>query len=55
VLTDTALLRRNHVLPTSLLELNLQLLPRTGRLLGLRQLAAHLQRESADHAVAPIP
>jgi energy-coupling factor transport system ATP-binding protein len=55
VLTDKALLRRNHVLPTSLLELNLQLLPRTGRLLGLRQLAAHLQRESADEAVVPIP
>jgi energy-coupling factor transport system ATP-binding protein len=56
VLGDAALLRRCHVLPTSLLELNLQLLPQTGRLLGLRQLAAHLQREPATTtAVAPSP
>jgi energy-coupling factor transport system ATP-binding protein len=52
VLADTALLRRCHVLPTSLLDLNLQLLPQTGRLLGLRQLAAHLQGEPALAAVA---
>ena len=53
VLTDDALLRRCHVLPTSLLELNLQLLPRTGRLLGLRQLATVLQQETAATLVNP--
>jgi energy-coupling factor transporter ATP-binding protein EcfA2 len=52
VLADTALLRRCHVLPTSLLDLNLRLLPRTGRLLGLRQLAAFLQREPATAETA---
>jgi energy-coupling factor transporter ATP-binding protein EcfA2 len=45
VLPDTALLKSCNVLPTSLLELNVQLLPQTGRMLGLRQLAAFLQRE----------
>jgi energy-coupling factor transporter ATP-binding protein EcfA2 len=44
VLPDSALLRRSNVLPTSLLELNIQLLPQTGRMLGLRQLAAFLQQ-----------
>lgn len=47
VLADPALLKRCHVLPTSLLELNQQLLPQTGRFLGLRQLAAHLRQEAA--------
>jgi energy-coupling factor transporter ATP-binding protein EcfA2 len=45
VLPDTALLKSCNVLPTSLLELNVQLLAQTGRMLGLRQLAAFLQRE----------
>lgn len=45
VLPDIALLKSCNVLPTSLLELNIQLLPQTGRMLGLRQLAAFLQRE----------
>lgn len=42
VLADLDLLRRCHVLPTSLLTLNRELLPHTGRFLGLRQLATHL-------------
>jgi energy-coupling factor transport system ATP-binding protein len=46
VLADPALLKRCNVLPTSLLELNQQLLPQTGRFLGLRQLAAHLRQEA---------
>jgi energy-coupling factor transport system ATP-binding protein len=45
VLANRELLRRCHVLPTSLLELNLELLPHTGRMLGLRQLAAHLNQQ----------
>jgi energy-coupling factor transport system ATP-binding protein len=45
VLADSALLRSCNVLPTSLLELNQQLLPQTGRFLGLRQLAAHLRED----------
>jgi energy-coupling factor transport system ATP-binding protein len=40
VLADRALMERCHVVPTSLLELNLQLLPRTGRFLPLEQLAS---------------
>ncbi|GAB4424417.1 MAG: ABC transporter ATP-binding protein [Chloroflexi bacterium OHK40] len=56
VLPDTALLRRCHVLPTSLLELNLQLLPQTGRMLGLRQLAAYLQQtEGGDRVLGTTP
>jgi energy-coupling factor transport system ATP-binding protein len=39
VLDDVDTLRRCHVLPTSLLELNRQLLPQTGRFMGLRELA----------------
>jgi energy-coupling factor transport system ATP-binding protein len=39
VLADAALLERCRVLPTSLLDLNLRLLPRTGRFLPLEQLA----------------
>ena len=38
VLADAALLERCRVLPTSLLELNLRLLPRTGRFMPLEQL-----------------
>jgi energy-coupling factor transport system ATP-binding protein len=49
VLGDVALLRRCNVLPTSLLELNLQLLPHTGRFLGLRELAAFVR--AADQAI----
>ncbi|HEU5103562.1 MAG TPA: ATP-binding cassette domain-containing protein, partial [Roseiflexaceae bacterium] len=39
VLADRALLERCRIVPTSLLELNLRLLPRTGRFLPLEQLA----------------
>ncbi|HMQ33185.1 MAG TPA: ABC transporter ATP-binding protein, partial [Chloroflexaceae bacterium] len=53
VLADAELLRRCNVLPTSLLELNLAMLPQTGRMLGLRQLAAHLrQAEGPPEALA---
>lgn len=53
VLADGGLLRRCNVLPTSLLELNLAMLPQTGRMLGLRQLAAHLrQAEGPPEALA---
>jgi energy-coupling factor transport system ATP-binding protein len=41
VLQDLDLLRRHRVLPTSLLELNLRLLPRTGRFLPAEELAAY--------------
>jgi energy-coupling factor transport system ATP-binding protein len=41
VLRDLDLLRRYRVLPTSLLELNLELLPRTGRFLPAEALAAY--------------
>jgi energy-coupling factor transport system ATP-binding protein len=41
VLQDLDLLRRHRVLPTSLLELNLRLLPRTGRFLPAEALAAY--------------
>ena len=41
VLRDLELLRRYRVLPTSLLELNLELLPRTGRFLPAEALAAY--------------
>lgn len=44
VLADAALLERCRVLPTSLLELNLRLLPRTGRFLPLEQLAVFVDR-----------
>lgn len=47
VLADKELLRRSNVLPTSLLELNLALLPQTGRMLGPRQLAAFLRQRDA--------
>ena len=39
VLTDTALLRRCHVVPTSLLRANLEYLPRTGRFMRAEALA----------------
>ncbi len=39
VLADRGLLERCRIVPTSLLELNLRLLPRTGRFLPLEQLA----------------
>lgn len=53
VLSDTRLLRRCNVLPTTLLELNLELLPRTGRFMGVQQIAA-IQRGTVDieHAAA---
>jgi energy-coupling factor transport system ATP-binding protein len=41
VLGDLDLLRRYRVLPTSLLQLNLELLPRTGRFLPAEALAAY--------------
>jgi energy-coupling factor transport system ATP-binding protein len=47
VLVNLALLRRCNVLPTTLLQLNLELLPTTGRLLGVRELAAFLGAERA--------
>jgi energy-coupling factor transport system ATP-binding protein len=43
VLCDDELLRRCNVLPTSLLALNRQLLPQTGRFMGLRELATQLR------------
>jgi len=46
VLADRALLERCRVVPTSLLELNLQLLPRTGRFLPIEQLAPFVQQEA---------
>jgi energy-coupling factor transport system ATP-binding protein len=46
VLADRALLERCRVVPTSLLDLNLQLLPRTGRFLPIEQLAAFAQAEA---------
>ena len=39
VLADRALMERCRIVPTSLLELNLRLLPRTGRFLPIEQLA----------------
>ena len=39
VLTDTELLRRCHVVPTSLLQANLEYLPRTGRFMRAEALA----------------
>src|SRR5262249_60429695 len=39
VLADRALLDRCRIVPTSLLELNLRLLPRTGRFLPIEALA----------------
>jgi energy-coupling factor transport system ATP-binding protein len=39
VLADRALLERCRIVPNSLLELNLRLLPRTGRFLPIEQLA----------------
>jgi energy-coupling factor transport system ATP-binding protein len=44
VLADRALLERCRIVPTSLLELNLQLLPRTGRFLPLEQLATFVEQ-----------
>jgi energy-coupling factor transport system ATP-binding protein len=43
VLADLALLERCRVVPTSLLELNLRLLPHTGRFLPVEQLAPYIQ------------
>ncbi|MEO7912713.1 MAG: ABC transporter ATP-binding protein, partial [Roseiflexaceae bacterium] len=45
VLADRALIERCRIVPTSLLELNLQLLPRTGRFLPIEQLASFAQAE----------
>jgi energy-coupling factor transport system ATP-binding protein len=42
VLSDEGLLRRSRVLPTSLLRLNLEYLPRTGRCLRAEALAQYL-------------
>jgi energy-coupling factor transport system ATP-binding protein len=39
VLTDLGLLRRCHVVPTSLLQANLEYLPRTGRFMRAEALA----------------
>ena len=55
VLKDTALLRRAHILPTSLLELNLELLPQTGRFLGVQQLAAFLRGDGDRTSAAAAP
>jgi energy-coupling factor transporter ATP-binding protein EcfA2 len=44
VLADRALMQRCRVVPTSLLELNLQLLPRTGRFLPIERLAPFVQQ-----------
>ncbi len=45
VLGDRALIERCRIVPTSLLELNLRLLPRTGRFLPIEQLASFTQTE----------
>jgi len=45
VLADRALIERCRIVPTSLLELNIQLLPRTGRFLPIEQLAPFAQAE----------
>ncbi|MCG8352863.1 MAG: energy-coupling factor ABC transporter ATP-binding protein [Chloroflexales bacterium] len=42
VLSDPARLERCRIIPSSLLQLNLQLLPRTGRFLGSAELAPYL-------------
>jgi energy-coupling factor transport system ATP-binding protein len=44
VLADPARLARCRIIPSSLLQLNLQLLPRTGRFLGSAELAPYLER-----------
>jgi len=45
VLADRALIERCRIVSTSLLELNIQLLPRTGRFLPIEQLAPFAQAE----------
>ena len=45
VLRDVDLLRRCRLVPTSLLALNLELLPSTGRFMSAEALAHHLPRE----------
>jgi energy-coupling factor transport system ATP-binding protein len=45
VLADRALIERCRIVPTSLLELNVQLLPRTGRFLPIKQLAPFVLAE----------
>jgi energy-coupling factor transport system ATP-binding protein len=45
VLGDRALMERCRVVPTSLLELNLRLLPRTGRFLPLEQLVDYVGKD----------
>ena len=45
VLADCALIERCRIVPTSLLELNLRLLPRTGRFLPIEQLAPFAQAD----------
>ena len=47
VLADAALLQRCRIVPTSLLELNLRLLPRTGRFLPIERLAPFTQEGAA--------
>lgn len=44
VLADRAMLERCRVVPTSLLEANLRLLPATGRFLGAEELARYAVR-----------
>jgi hypothetical protein len=46
VLADRAVLERCRIVPTSLLELNIQLLPRTGRFLPIEQLAPFVLAEA---------
>ncbi len=48
VLADHALLARCRIVPTSLLELNLRLLPRTGRFLPIEQLAPFAQEVTRE-------
>jgi energy-coupling factor transporter ATP-binding protein EcfA2 len=48
VLADRALLERCRIVPTSLLELNLRLLSRTGQFLPLEQLAPFAQEVTRD-------
>jgi energy-coupling factor transport system ATP-binding protein len=48
VLADQALMQRCRIVPTSLLDLNLRLLPHTGRFLPIEQLAPFAQAEIRD-------
>lgn len=51
VLSDEELLRSTHVLPTSLLRLNLELLPRTGRFMRAEALVNYLSSSFPDSEV----